>query len=123
MGGRGDYLSSGGFRDKKYYTEKTVNGVKVIRQKEGKGGLPFHSNTPDTVYIGTGHDGEANQMRFYKGREPGRDFDLDRSSGKAHMHDWVNGQRIEKHQPPTEHEKTFIEGIFRELGKEIEWEL
>ncbi|MDO5113827.1 MAG: hypothetical protein Q4E67_05585 [Planctomycetia bacterium] len=122
MGGRGDYLSGGGFRNNLYHTEKTVNSVKLIRRNNGKGGLPLYSNTSDAIYIGTGHDENPNQIRFYKERTPSRDFDIGRNFEKAHMHDWVNGERIEKHQPPTEYEKSFIEGIFKEMGKEIKWE-
>ncbi len=50
MGGRGDYLASGGFVEYHYETIDKIEGVKVIHYKDGNPKLPEFSNTSDKYF-------------------------------------------------------------------------
>ena len=97
MGGRGDYLSSGGFKEYHYETADIIDGVKVLHFKDGNQKLPEFSNTSDK-YLGTNSNGKIIQLRIYYDRHAAIDFDWGHShdgSGinHVHVHEWVNGVR------------------------------
>lgn len=98
MGGRGDYLASGGFVDYHYETTDIIDGVKVLHYKDGNQKLPEFSNT-SKMYLGTNAKGEIIQLRIYEDRHASIDFDWGHSHNKSgkynvHVHEWKDGSRL-----------------------------
>jgi hypothetical protein len=99
MGSRGSFLESGGFRTPaKWHTVDYVEGVKVLRPKDGKASLslPERSNTPGTSYVLYGKDGTFKQfISFDKNRLPLYRIDFGTHQGKKslHVHFFKNGNK------------------------------
>ena len=125
MGGRGDLIEEGGFKVTRFHMVdtvkvETVGEIKIIRKNNLSAGLPMMSNT-SSIYIGTDHKGNPNQIRFYKDREPVSEFNLKHGNMGAHFHDFADGNRLKTHRPPTAEEKAVVESIFQKLGITIKW--
>lgn len=106
MGGRGDYLASGGFLEYNYESKETVDGVKVLHFKGGSQKLPEFSSTSNK-YFGTNSKGRIIQLRVYESRRAAIDFDWGHSHSKSgvghvHVHEWIDGVRQRDPKPMTE---------------------
>lgn len=105
MGGRGAFLKSGGFTEYQYETINTIDGIKVLRFKNGNQKLPEFSNTSDK-YFGINSNERIIQLRIYDSRIASIDFDWGHSHGGSginhvHFHEWVDGVRQSEAKPMT----------------------
>lgn len=121
MGGEKDYLESGGFSNYEYreigYTD---NGIKIIQKKHGKANTPMKSNTPNTNYAKINdRSKELDQVTSYKGRQKQKDIDTGHihvnpgdkrrfEKENIHVHDYVNGKRLQNARSPSKKEKRMI---------------
>lgn len=105
MGGNGTFLASGGFSRQEYFSQKFIDGIKVIKHITNQNsGLPQYSNTPHTIYLHEDSKGHVNQIRFYRKRKARYDIDWghahgDLPLGEAHIHVWQynkNGTMVRK---------------------------
>lgn len=95
MGGRGAFLSEGGFTHEEYRVVRRIADVKVLKHiGKGNESLPMYSNTPHTAYIRENSKGNLDQVRFYRGRRAMFDIDWGHGHGKfkkgiPHLHVWI----------------------------------
>lgn len=84
---------------------QTVAGVKVLQKIDGSTGLPFHSNTPNTMYYGMDKNGQINQLRVFDGRNVKFDIDAPHAGAKGFAAEWhwqpwdSDGNRSRDHFP------------------------
>ena len=77
MGSRGSYLPQGGFSTPfEYESYEKIDGVKVLRKKDGRIKMPEYSNTSE-AYIIRDKKNQLKQLRIFENRAPKYDVDLD----------------------------------------------
>lgn len=95
MGGRGEFLKSGGSgilpEDRKYTSIGTLDGIKILKNPDNHAPQPPYSNTAGTKYftIGGKHEQIKHISYYNKEHEIYRSVDIDLSGrGMHHAHIW-----------------------------------
>ena len=118
MGGRGSYLSQGGFSKQEYETVKEINGIKIIERidKHRTHNTPFHSNTSN-VYATYDEKKQLKQIAVYENRQKVKDIEWNHShddfiKGEIHVQEYDKfGNRSKIARNPTEEELNLVKRL------------
>ena len=99
MGGRGAFLKESGFIKQRYKVVDFIEGIKVLRPKDGREGLglPERSGTPNISYVCYKDNGTFKQfITFDEDRMPRYRIDYGTHQGKVslHVHFYKNGNKF-----------------------------
>lgn len=118
MGGRGSYLSQGGFTKQEYETVKEINGIKVIEfiDKRKKHNTPFHSNTSN-MYATYDEKNNLKQIAVYQNRQKIKDIEWNHNhedfrKGEIHVQEYdKSGNRSKIARNPTDEELNLVKRL------------
>lgn len=118
MGGRGSYLSQGGFTKQEYKTVKEINGIKVIEfiDKKRKHNTPIYSNTSG-YYATYDEKKQLKQIAVYENRQKVKDIEWNHShnkfkKGEIHVQEYdKSGNRSRFARNPTDEEISLVKHL------------